>query len=178
MPFSFVLFSSLPRPRSVLLHQGMSSLGPKNWGHQPSMRMVSACAKTCYHNKEHHFFDYLDAPLTSEESRMVCSKWKKNHGKDCLPFDITPANTILPSAADFFFSRQPKMVLLFRDPIDRLLSKINMVMCIPFFEPTLEPTRRFTPSEAMPVLLQGCITLRVVDKEYIRLHTKALPLDS
>ena len=94
--------------------------------------MINHCIPLCYTLKEIHLFDN-GPPFSS------CGSFHQNwnHAEyspfqgenECLALTITPSNAILPPAAEFFAKTKPKMMGLLRDPVDRLVSQLNMECC-------------------------------------------------
>ena len=79
-----------------------------------------------------HVFDNFNLKAPSEQT--ACNYYYRlihpERPNDCLAIDITPSNAMLSSSAKFFNITKPKMVGLFRDPIDRLVSQLNMGCCV------------------------------------------------
>ena len=106
-------------------------LGPQKSGTSTVYEMLKHCMPLCYDEKELHLFDGMNHEPTE---KLMCQKYYKrtstNAKHNCLAIEITPSNAMESSAAKFFARTKPKIHGLFRDPVDRVVSAMNMGCCV------------------------------------------------
>jgi len=105
-------------------------IGVQKAGTTTTVAMLKKCLNLCYLRGELHVFNRL-WDIEEINFHSLCQQYQSLHSQEqnCFAIDATPSNAVNPAAAKFFPHTRTKMFGIFRDPIDRLVSSLNMALC-------------------------------------------------